>query len=81
MSESLKSVLIGVPLFAGLEESGYDLLANGARVSSLASGHIIIQEGQAGRQLFIIRAGTVQVFRNTNHGEVVLSGDRLRHPF
>ena len=73
MSTLLQSTLFGLPLFAGLEESGYALLAQGARQSTLRSGHVIIREGEAGRQLFVIQRGTVRVDRETPHGEVELN--------
>ena len=73
MSELLKSTLFGIRLFAGLEESGYALLASGAKESTVQAGHVIIREGEAGRHLFIIRHGRVRVFRNTPHGEVSLN--------
>lgn len=73
MSDSLKSALYGVRLFAGLEESGYALLALGAKESTLHAGHVVIREGDAGRHLFIIQRGTVRVYRDTAHGEVELN--------
>ncbi len=73
MNGSLENTLYGVPLFAGLEESGYALLAAGARESKLRAGHVIIYEGEAGRHLFIIQRGTVRVYRDTQHGEVELN--------
>lgn len=73
MSQHLKNILYGIPLFGGLEDSGYELLARGARESALPPGHVIIREGEAGRQLFIIQRGDVQVFRRTDHGEVELN--------
>ena len=76
MSEPIQELLYGVPLFAGLDENGYALLASAVRETNLPAGHVIIREGQPGKQLFIIQRGTVEVYRETDHGEVELN--RLR---
>jgi CRP/FNR family cyclic AMP-dependent transcriptional regulator len=73
MSDLISTTLYGVPLFAGLQESGHALLAAGARESTVRADHVIIREGEAGRHLFIIRRGTVRVYRDTPHGEVELN--------
>lgn len=73
MSDLISTTLYGVPIFAGLQESGRAVLTSGARESTVSPGHVIIREGEAGRHLFIIRHGTVRVYRATPHGEVELN--------
>ena len=72
MNAHLKSVLYGVPLFAGMDDSGFAFLAAGAQESTLPAGHVIIREGDPGRQLFLLRRGQVRVFRASAQGEVEL---------
>ncbi len=72
MNQHLKSALYDIPLLMGIEESGYELLAEGIREASLPAGHVILREGDAGRNLFLLRQGRVRVFRTSGHGEVEL---------
>ena len=72
MNSHLKSVLYDIPLLAGIDESGYELLARGVHESSLPPGHVIIQEGDAGKHLFLLRRGKVRVYRTGGKGEVEL---------
>jgi CRP/FNR family cyclic AMP-dependent transcriptional regulator len=72
MNPHLKSALYDIPLLAGIEDSGYELLAEGIRESNLPAGHVIIREGDAGNYLFMLRKGRVRIFRTSGRGEVEL---------
>ena len=72
MNQPLKSALYDFPLLAGIEDVAYGLLASGIRESELPAGHVIIREGDAGKNLFLLRQGRVRIYRTSGAGEVDL---------
>ncbi len=72
MNQHLKSALYDIPLLAGIEDAAYELLSEGIRESKLPAGHVIIREGDAGKNLYLLRVGRVRVFRTAGQGEVEL---------
>jgi len=53
-----------VPLFAGLSRKELEIVAKGSDELSVAAGTIIVDQGQTGREAFLILSGTVTVKRN-----------------
>lgn len=72
MSPPLNAALFDFPLLAGIESSGYELLSRGVSESVLPTGHVIIREGEAGKNLFLLRRGRVRIYRTRGRDEVDL---------
>lgn len=53
--------LRGVPLFTDLDEVGLERLASISTEFEAASGHVLMDRGQAGTGIFIIEEGSVRV--------------------
>ncbi|HWL43920.1 MAG TPA: cyclic nucleotide-binding domain-containing protein [Ilumatobacter sp.] len=58
--EHLKSV----PLFAGLNKKQLQLIAKSADEITVASGTVLVDQGQTGREAFLVLEGTVGIKRN-----------------
>lgn len=58
--EHLKSV----PLFAGLNKKQLQLIAKSSDEVMLAPGQVLVDQGQTGREAFLLTSGTVTVKRN-----------------
>jgi CRP/FNR family transcriptional regulator len=69
-----EEALRGAPLFAGLTDSQYSLLASRLVERQAGSGELIFQEGDPCAGMFIIHSGSVRIFKNSSTGrEQVLS--------
>jgi CRP/FNR family cyclic AMP-dependent transcriptional regulator len=53
-----------VPLFAGLSKKELEIVAKGSDELTVAAGTVIVDQGQTGREAFLILSGTVTVKRN-----------------
>jgi len=56
--------LKSVPLFAGLNKKQLQLIAKSSDEVSLAAGDVLVDQGQTGREAFLLLAGQVTVKRN-----------------
>lgn len=56
--------LKAVPLFAGLNKKQLQLIAKSADEITVASGTVLVDQGQTGREAFLILDGTVGIKRN-----------------
>lgn len=56
--------LKSVPLFAGLNKKQLQLIAKSADEITLASGTVLVDQGQTGREAFLVLDGKVGVKRN-----------------
>ena len=56
--------LTKVPLFAGLNKKQLQLIAKSSDEVSLAAGDVLVDQGQTGREAFLLLAGQVTVKRN-----------------
>lgn len=56
--------LKAVPLFAGLNKKQLQLIAKSADEVTVASGTVLVDQGQTGREAFLILDGTVGIKRN-----------------
>jgi small-conductance mechanosensitive channel len=62
--------LVGrAPVFEGLPEAGLQLLASQARTVRFSAGRVVIQAGEAGSELYIVREGMMEA-----HGAIKLAG-------
>jgi small-conductance mechanosensitive channel len=57
------------PVFEGLPEAGLKLLASMARTVRVSAGRVVIQAGEAGSEIYIVREGLMEV-----HGAIKLAG-------
>jgi len=69
-----KSVLKKLPIFFGLSENDLCLIAPILKLITFESGEIVIHEGESGDSLFIIRNGSVEVFKTSADGKEVSLG-------
>jgi CRP-like cAMP-binding protein len=51
----------GIPIFAGLEDAALQLLAGGARESTVEAGEIVVREGESSNRFFLITHGAVRI--------------------
>jgi CRP/FNR family transcriptional regulator len=73
-ARDFEKTLRAAPLFAGLTDSQFSLLASRLVERSFDAGEMIFQEGQPCAGLFIIQSGSVRIFKNSSTGrEQVLS--------
>ncbi len=56
--------LKSVPLFAGLNKKQLQLIAKSADEITVASGTVLVDQGQTGREAFLVLDGTVGIKRN-----------------
>ncbi|HNX22670.1 MAG TPA: cyclic nucleotide-binding domain-containing protein, partial [Spirochaetota bacterium] len=65
------SVLRKLPIFYGLSDNDLCLIAPILKLITFKSGESVIYEGDKGDSLFIIRNGSVEVFKTNGVGEEV----------
>jgi len=70
----LKEILEGVELFDGLSDDDLDQVAAICKERSIPRGDLLVKEGDAGEELFIITGGFVEVLLETPHRVVVNLG-------
>ena len=56
--------LKAVPLFAGLNKKQLQLIAKSADEITVASGTVLVDQGQTGREAFLVLEGSVGIKRN-----------------
>jgi hypothetical protein len=57
-----------IPLFGALDEPILASLAEGFQSVEVAEGERIVTEGEPGAEMFVIRSGEVEVYREDGHG-------------
>jgi CRP-like cAMP-binding protein len=57
-------VFAGTPLFAGCSKRELRQVASVCREESLPDGHVLIREGERGREFYVLLDGTVEVTQN-----------------
>ena len=55
------ATLRAIPLFAGIDDDGLEVIAQVATEFTAPAGHVLAEVGQPGTGLFIIEEGTVEV--------------------
>ncbi len=68
-SARLLELVERAPVFEGLPEAGLRLLASQARTLRFSAGRVVIQAGEAGGELYILREGMMEA-----HGAIKLAG-------
>jgi serine phosphatase RsbU (regulator of sigma subunit) len=71
---SLVDMLRTVSLFAGFSLQEYDKIASCARPCSLASGEVLINEGDSGESMYIVADGKFEVWKCDSTGSHVTIG-------
>jgi CRP-like cAMP-binding protein len=65
---TLETTMRAVPIFAGLSAEDVSKLSNDASLVSARKGEVIIQEGEQGDGMYIIKHGQARVFISTEDG-------------
>ncbi len=69
--------LRNVPLFAGLSKKELEKLARASDEVNMTAGSLVVDQGQTGREAFVLLDGTVTVKRNGRKVTTLGSGDVL----
>jgi CRP/FNR family transcriptional regulator, cyclic AMP receptor protein len=70
--EENKLFLKRVPLFAGLTDAQYDLLAAGSTRRNFPKGRMMVAEGEPSQSLYILLSGRAKVQRSDSEGKEVI---------
>ena len=60
-------------LFKGLKKKDFEVLYSSGRLLQYRAGEVIIREGDAGREMFVVMTGTVRVVTGTKQAPVELA--------
>ncbi len=64
-----KEFLLGIPVFGGLEDATMERLLDMMQMRGHRAGEIVCKEGDLGREMFVVRAGLVEVRKRAkDHG-------------
>jgi CRP-like cAMP-binding protein len=74
-SDAKIDLLRRVPLFAGLSNRDFKQIASVADEIDFPAGKVLIQEGERGREFFVLVDGTVDVERGGEHVDTMGPGD------
>ncbi|MBA3983406.1 MAG: cyclic nucleotide-binding domain-containing protein, partial [Acidimicrobiia bacterium] len=69
--------LRNVPLFAGLSKKELEKLARASDEVKMTAGSLVVDQGQTGREAFVLLDGTVTVKRNGRKVTTLGPGDVL----
>ena len=61
-----------IPLFAGLPESAVEEIAGLVDETHVAAGEWLFREGDEGRDLYVLRTGRLEVFKESAEGDILL---------
>ncbi|HYQ44976.1 MAG TPA: cyclic nucleotide-binding domain-containing protein [Polyangiaceae bacterium] len=67
-SELDREFLARTPIFAGLPERVIELIAGPMRTVELASGELLLREGDPARSMFVVRTGEIEIFKHGKAG-------------
>src|SRR5579864_1548257 len=70
-SPELKAFLLATPFFGGLSDASLDLLIPMLVERRFDAGATVVAEGEAGRSMFIVHAGELEVTRRGEAGRVI----------
>jgi CRP-like cAMP-binding protein len=60
-----REFLQGIPIFGGLSEGAMDHVAQRLVRRDVGPGEVVVTEGEPGRDMFVVRAGLVEVFKSS----------------
>ena len=66
-------ILKNIPLFEGLEDSDLKKIAEVVKERNLPAGTLLMREGEKGDSFFLIKNGTVEVFKDENGEEKMVA--------
>jgi CRP-like cAMP-binding protein len=67
----VRDIFEKIPIFAGLNTVAIDLLLDEAEEVSVPAGSVIVSEGEAGHQMYVIAAGMVRVCKRFDRADEV----------
>lgn len=65
--------LRGLPLFADLSDADLEKVGRLVQTVSLGAGEILMEEGSVGNAAYLIQSGELEVVKQSNHREVLLT--------
>jgi CRP-like cAMP-binding protein len=68
-----KSLILGLPIFAGLSEADADVVLASAHSSRFAKNKEVFSQDEDAQQFFLLLSGHIRVVRNTSEGEQVIA--------
>jgi CRP-like cAMP-binding protein len=68
-ARSMTESLAGVPLFAGLDETGLDSLVRGMRIRRFRRGETVFHVGDPGDALFVVISGSIKITLPADTGD------------
>ncbi|CCE03727.1 cyclic nucleotide-binding domain-containing protein [Bradyrhizobium sp. STM 3809] len=70
-SPDLKAFLLATPFFGGLSDASLDLLISMLGVREFERAAVIVAEGEAGRSMFVVHSGTLEVSERLESGGAI----------
>jgi CRP/FNR family cyclic AMP-dependent transcriptional regulator len=70
-SPDLKAFLLATPFFGGLSDASLDLLVSMLVERRFEAGAVVVAEGDAGRSMFIVQSGKLEVTRRADAGRAI----------
>ncbi len=70
-SPDLKAFLLATPFFGGLPDASLDLLVSMLVAREFESGAVVVAEGEAGRSMFVVHSGTLEVSERLETGVAI----------
>ncbi|MGJ5139156.1 Crp/Fnr family transcriptional regulator [Bradyrhizobium oligotrophicum] len=67
-SPDLKAFLLATPFFGGLPDASLDLLVSMLVERRFDRGAVVVAEGEAGRSMFVVHSGTLEVSERLETG-------------
>jgi CRP-like cAMP-binding protein len=74
-SPDLKTFLLATPFFGGLSDASLDLLVSMLVERHFEAGATVVAEGEAGRSMFIVHSGKLEVSRRADAEHVIHMAD------
>ena len=68
-----REFLSGIAVFGGLMGDPLAHVADRMRTREVPAGEILVREAEPGHEMFVVRAGAVEVFKSAGHGEMRLA--------
>ncbi|MGJ5024292.1 Crp/Fnr family transcriptional regulator [Bradyrhizobium oligotrophicum] len=70
-SPDLKAFLLATPFFGGLLDASLDLLVSMLVERRFDKGAVVVAEGEAGRSMFVVHSGTLEVSERLETGAAI----------
>ena len=74
-SPDLKAFLLATPFFGGLKDASLDLLVSMLVERRFDAGATVVAEGEAGRSMFVVHAGELEVSKLAGSGQALRMSD------